>query len=197
MCKNMTIELTREDKKTLLNIAREAIQKKARDEKLPVLEVDSFAPPLRKKRASFVTLKKRGALRGCVGTLKAEQPLVEDVQVRALAAAFHDFRFPPLDAEELEEITIEVSVLTKPRTLDYESPEDLVHELEPGLDGVVLSDGHHKATFLPQVWEKLPDVETFLSRLCYKMGVKPDLWREKKLDVKTYRVIKCTEDDLS
>lgn len=193
----MTIELTREDKKTLLNIAREAIQKKARDEKLPVLEVDSFAPPLRKKRASFVTLKKRGALRGCVGTLKAEQPLVEDVQVRALAAAFHDFRFPPLDAEELEEITIEVSVLTKPRTLDYESPEDLVHELEPGLDGVVLSDGHHKATFLPQVWEKLPDVETFLSRLCYKMGVKPDLWREKKLDVKTYRVIKCTEDDLS
>jgi AmmeMemoRadiSam system protein A len=193
----MTIELTREDKKTLLNIARDAIQKKARDEKLPVLEVDSFAPPLRKTRASFVTLKKRGALRGCVGTLKAEQPLVEDVQVRALAAAFHDFRFPPLDAEELEEITIEVSVLTKPRTLDYESPEDLVHELEPGLDGVVLSDGHHKATFLPQVWEKLPDVETFLSRLCYKMGVKPDLWREKKLDVKTYRVIKCTEDDLS
>jgi len=193
----MTIQLTREDKKTLLNIAREAIQKKARDQKLPVLEVDSFAPSLRKKRASFVTLKKRGDLRGCVGTLKAEQPLVEDVQVRALAAAFHDFRFPPVDAEELDEIRIEVSVLTKPRTLVYESPEDLISELEPGLDGVVLSDGYHKATFLPQVWEKLPDVETFLSRLCYKMGVKPDLWQGKKLDVKTYRVIKCSEDDLS
>ncbi|MBS3752177.1 MAG: AmmeMemoRadiSam system protein A [Anaerolineales bacterium] len=192
----MTIELSREDKKMLLKIAREAIQKKARDEKIPVLEVDSFAPPLRKKRASFVTLTKRGALRGCIGTLEAEQPLVEDVQVRALAAAFHDFRFPPVSAEEIEEITIEVSVLTKPRTLDYESPEDLVHELEPGLDGVVLSDGHHKATFLPQVWDKLQDVETFLSRLCYKMGVKPDLWQGKKLDVKIYRVIKCSEDDL-
>ncbi len=193
----MTKDLSREDKKTLLKIAREAIAKKAQDEALPEISVDAYSPPLREKGASFVTLKKQGALRGCVGTLEAEQPLVKDVQERAVAAAFHDFRFPSVREEELSEITIEVSCLTEPQPLEYEKADELTQKLKPGVDGVVLSDGYHKATFLPQVWETLPDVEDFLNRLCYKMGVKPNLWREKKLDVKTYRVIKFKEGELS
>lgn len=193
----MTKDLSGEDKKTLLKVARDAIEAKAKDEALPTLSVDSFPPPLREKGASFVTLKKQGALRGCVGTLEAEQPLVKDVQERAVAAAFHDFRFPPLKAEELSQITIEVSCLTEPQPLEYKTADELIHKLEPGVDGVVLSDGYHKATFLPQVWETLPGVEEFLNRLCFKMGVKPTLWREKELDVKTYRVIKIKEGELS
>jgi AmmeMemoRadiSam system protein A len=193
----MTKDLSQNDKKTLLKVAREAIEAKAKDEPLPTLSVNSFPPPLREKGASFVTLKKQGALRGCVGTLEAEQPLVKDVQERAVAAAFHDFRFPSVKPDELSEITIEVSCLTEPQPLDYESGEELAQKLEPGVDGVVLSDGYHKATFLPQVWETLPDVEEFLSRLCFKMGVKPNLWREEKLDVKNYRVIKFKEGELS
>ena len=105
-----------------------------------------------------------------------------------VAAAFHDYRFPPVNADELENISIEISRLTIPVPLDYESPDDLLQKLRPGIDGVVLKHDMHRATFLPQVWEKLPSPVTFLEHLCQKMGGSPDLWRKEILEVLIYQV---------
>jgi AmmeMemoRadiSam system protein A len=105
-----------------------------------------------------------------------------------MAAALQDYRFPPVQPDELPEIQIEISRLTLPQTLEYEAPQDLPKRLRPGFDGVTLREGMHRATFLPQVWEKLPDPEVFLSHLCQKMGASPDLWRYRKLQVQVYQV---------
>lgn len=185
--------LSEKEKNVLLNIARQSIESKVRGEKPPEIDLASHPPSMTQRRACFVTLKKGGELRGCVGSLDAQLPLVKEVQDRAVAAAFEDFRFPPVREDELDEIKIEISCLTKPKILSYQRPEDLLSKLVPGRDGVVLSSGVRKATFLPQVWEKIPDVEDFLTKLCYKMGVRGNLWREKVMDVRTYRVEKFNE----
>ncbi|RLD10691.1 MAG: hypothetical protein DRI56_02365 [Chloroflexota bacterium] len=189
----MTENLTKQEQKILLKIARLALEKKVRGQKLPLIDLETLPQRLREKGASFVTLTKKGSLRGCVGTLEAFQPLANDVQARAVAAALDDFRFPPVTPDELPEIKIEISRLTPPRPLEYETPEELLEKLRPGIDGVVLRDGMRRATFLPQVWEQLPEPEQFLNRLCYKMGASMNAWREKKLDVSIYRVEKFRE----
>ncbi len=136
----------------------------------------------------LLTKSGNGELRGCIGILEARQPLILDVQEHAVAAALEDYRFPPLRFEEIDNIRIEISRLTNPIELDYDQPGDLVKLLRPGIDGVVLRDGHLRATFLPQVWEKLPQPEEFLRHLCAKMGASGDLWRRKKLQVLIYQV---------
>jgi len=110
------------------------------------------------------------------------------VREHAIAAALEDYRFPPVRPEELDRICIEVSVLSQPQPLEYTTPDELLSRLRPHVDGVILQDGLHRATFLPQVWEKIPDPADFLANLCYKMGAAPDLWRRKHLDVFTYQV---------
>jgi AmmeMemoRadiSam system protein A len=135
-----------------------------------------------------VTLSIRGQLRGCIGALQPYQSLAEDVREHAIAAALEDPRFPPVESKELNEINIEVSRLTEPRALDYSTADDLIQKLRPHVDGVILSDGIRRATFLPQVWEKIPDPADFLDNLCYKMGANPDSWRRKHLDVMIYQV---------
>ena len=116
------------------------------------------------------------------------QPLAEDVREHAIAAARDDYRFPPVQTSELGAINVEVSRLTAPVPLEYSTPEDLIAKLRPHVDGVILRDGSRRATFLPQVWEKLPRAEDFLANLCYKMGASADLWKRKHLDVKIYQV---------
>jgi len=148
---------------------------------------------LREAGAAFVTLTVRGALRGCIGSLIAHRPLLEDVRANALAAAFEDPRFPPLDASELPDLTIEVSVLSQPEPLDYEDPKQLISLLRPKIDGVVIEHGRHRATFLPQVWEQLPLPEEFLGHLCYKAGLPANAWRHGELRVLTYQVQKFEE----
>jgi AmmeMemoRadiSam system protein A len=139
--------------------------------------------------ASFVTLTHRNReLRGCIGALEPYLPLAEDVREHAVAAALHDYRFPPVLPEELSNLVIEVSRLTLPRSITYDCPEDLLKVLRPGVDGVIVRDGVYKATFLPQVWAKLPEPEEFLGHLCLKMGGAPDLWRFKRLQVQIYEV---------
>jgi AmmeMemoRadiSam system protein A len=123
-----------------------------------------------------------------VGALEPYQSLVEDVREHAIAAAFQDYRFPPVQANEIKDIEIEISYLTRPEKLDYKNPNELPKILRPNIDGVVLRDGMKRATFLPQVWDKIPDPEEFLEQLCMKMGSPADLWRRKKLDVMTYQV---------
>ena len=183
-----TTHLSSEEINLLLHLARQALEYSVRGKSLPELDLSVFPDNLRSDGASFVTLTKNGELRGCIGALEAYQPLVMDVIEHAIAAGFNDYRFSPLIAEELREIQIEISRLTKPQSLTYSDPLELPNKLKPGIDGVILRDGWKRATFLPQVWEKLPEPEEFLNHLCYKMGSKPDLWKWKILEVFTYEV---------
>ena len=169
-------------------MAREAIEHSIRGKKLPNIDNKTLSPNLRGQGASFITLTIRGELRGCIGALEAYQPLVEDVREHAVAAAFEDPRFPPLSEDELSRIQIEVSRLTRPSPLEYRDAEDLISKLRPHIDGVIIRDELRRATFLPQVWEKLPDPSEFMDNLCYKMGASHRHWRNKHLDVFTYQV---------
>jgi len=147
------------------------------------LEVDPSEVPdkrLMEDGACFVTLrsKRGGALRGCIGSLEAERPLIFDLVANALGAAFEDPRFAPLAKPELPKISIEVSVLTKPRPLLVSSSEDLLMKLAPSRHGLIIRKGMRSATFLPSVWEELPDPAEFLSSLCMKAGLRPDEWKD-------------------
>jgi AmmeMemoRadiSam system protein A len=159
-----------------------------RGQEIPPLNEALLTPSLREEGSSFVTLTMGGQLRGCIGSLEPYQSLAEDVREHAVAAALEDPRFPPVAAAELNGIQIEVSRLTRPIPLEYKDANDLLSKLCPHVDGVIVRDGLHRATFLPQVWEKIPDPADFLGNLCYKMGAKPDLWRSKHLEVLTYKV---------
>jgi len=189
----MENQLTAEERQVLLKLARQAMEASVRGQPAPVVDLTALTDRLRQEGASFVTLTRRGELRGCIGTLEAYQSLAEDVCEHAMAAALHDYRFPPAQPNELSEIEIEISCLTPPKDLEYANPADLTRGLRPNIDGVTLFDGWRKATFLPQVWEKLPEPEAFLDHLCHKMGAEPELWRRRKLRVQTYQVEEFSE----
>ena len=191
----MTKKLTQEEGQILLATARQVIENQLKGEENPPLKLEDFSPGLSGNGACFVTLTKKGVLRGCIGSIEASQPLIRDVQDRAVGAAFHDPRFPALMADELSDLLIEISSLTRPERVSYSSPEDLLGKLRPGIDGVILRQNFRRATFLPQVWEQLPDPEDFLGRLCLKMGLGPDAWRDQHLDVEVYQVEKFQESD--
>jgi len=185
----MEDKLTFEEQQTLLRMARDAMERGVRGEKLIPLDESTLSPHLREHAASFITLTIGDQLRGCIGGLEARQSLAEDVRQHAVAAALEDPRFPPVSERELNRIEIEVSRLTRPHPLEYKDANDLLSKLRPNVDGVILRDGiYHRGTFLPQVWEKIPDPAEFLNNLCYKMGVSKNLWRNKHLDVFTYQV---------
>ena len=185
---DMQDKLTLEEQKTLLRMAREAMERGVKHGKLPALNDALLTPRLREDGASFVTLTVAGQLRGCIGALEPYQCLAEDVREHAVSAALEDPRFPAVMERELNGIQIEVSRLTRPILLDYKDAEDLLSKLRPHVDGVLLRDAFRRSTFLPQVWEKIPDTAEFLNNLCYKMGASPDLWRKKHLEVLTYQV---------
>jgi AmmeMemoRadiSam system protein A len=180
--------LTNEEKQTLLRLARIALEAGVRRLDVPRPDLDAMPQRLRAHGASFVTLTVRGALRGCIGALEASKPLALDVCEHAVAAALEDPRFDPVRPDELAGIEVEVSRLTAPSDLPYRDPEDLLHKLRPGVDGVILRDGPRRATFLPQVWDKLPDKAEFLDHLCAKMGASEGAWRTRHLQVQTYQV---------
>jgi uncharacterized protein len=180
--------LTEAEKKTLLQLAREAIECGVRGERLPALDQAALTLILQAKGASFVTLTEHGQLRGCIGALQPHQSLAEDVREHAVAAALEDHRFPPVEPHELSKIEIEISRLTTPEPLSYTSPDDLLAKLRPGVDGVILRDGLRRATFLPQVWEKIPDKAGFMNQLCAKMGLAQDTWRHKQFQILVYQV---------
>ena len=121
--------------------------------------------------------------------------LVEDVRANAVSAAFHDPRFPPMQADELDIIRVEVSVLSVPAPLSYDGPDDLIAKLRPGVDGVVVESGWNRATFLPQVWKQLPDKEQFLEHLCQKGGMSKRAWQDPETKVQVYRAEVFGEND--
>ncbi len=188
------MSLSQAERRYLFNVARESIACAAQGHDPPPVELDTVPERLQQDGASFVTLNQNGCLRGCIGSLEAYRPLVLDVQQNAVGAALRDPRFPPVRPEEVAELTIEISVLTLPQPLDYDSADDLLDRLRAGVDGVVIECGWQRATFLPQVWDKLPDKEQFLERLCLKAGLAPDAYRGRELDVWTYQVEKLKEE---
>lgn len=190
----MQDKLTPEERQTLLRLAREAITHRVKGEKLPQIDESTLTDHLREQGASFVTLTTHGELRGCIGALEAYQPLAEDVREHAVAAALEDPRFPPVSERELAGIQIEVSRLTRPSPLEYKDADELLSKLRPHVDGVILRDGFRRATFLPQVWEKIPSGSEFLENLCHKMGASHDQWRRKHLEVFTYQVEEFHEE---
>ena len=172
----------------LIGIARAAI---ARELGRPV-EVAEHDPWLRQPGASFVTLKQGERLRGCIGTLKAHRPLGEDVKANARSAAFRDPRFPPLALDELERTRVEVSVLSPLELVTAVTEADALSQLTPGLHGVVFEYGYHQSTYLPQVWEDLPDPVEFLATLKQKAGLPPDFW-DAEVKLRRYTVSKWCE----
>ena len=180
--------ITPQDRQALLTLARETIRCAVQGQEQPDLSPDELPEDLRSDGASFVTLTKHGQLRGCIGSLEAHRPLAVDVRQNALAAALQDPRFSPVREEELRDLHIEVSVLSTPQRLNYDGVDDLATRLRPGIDGVVIERGWNRATFLPQVWEKVPDVHQFLQHLCMKAYLRADEYREGNLDVYTYQV---------
>jgi len=177
--------------RALLAVARNAIADQ--------LGAGTSAPPahpaLGAPGASFVTLTQYGELRGCIGSLKAHRPLIYDVRENAQGAAFRDPRFAPLQASELDITRIEVSLLSPARRLGFESEADLLAQLRPGIDGLILSYGARRATFLPQVWESLPEPRDFLAQLKRKAGLPVDFWHQDLLMAR-YEVTKWKEPAL-
>jgi AmmeMemoRadiSam system protein A len=189
--------LSRQDRESLLRLARSAIEGHLRDGHPPPVPKDISAA-LAEKRGCFVTLHAEGgALRGCIGTIEPVASLADAVARNAVNAAFRDPRFPPLTSGEFDGIELEISVLTVPEPLAFVDGEELKSRLEPGVHGVILEKGWHRSTFLPQVWEQLPDPERFLAQLCLKAGLGPDCWRKPGVKAKTYKAMYFSEHSLA
>jgi AmmeMemoRadiSam system protein A len=164
------------DWQTLLITARHAIKYGLTYKKAPKMELKKYSSTLQQPGASFVTLKESNVLRGCIGSLEAHQPLIQDVAEHAFAAAFKDPRFAPVNHIEEPVIHISISVLSPVEAMHFDSQNDLVSQIEAGKDGLILEYLHHKGTFLPSVWEQLPDKQEFLNHLKQKAGLSADFW---------------------
>lgn len=171
---------------TLLDIARDAIHGGLAGRR-PELNPENFPAPLRELRATFVTLEIGRALRGCIGTLEAHQPLALDTAENAYAAAFRDPRFPPLAHPEFERLELHISILNPAVPMRFLSERDLLGQLRPGIDGLILSERGRCATFLPAVWESFGDPWEFLAHLKVKAGLRPDYWSET-IEISRYTV---------
>lgn len=168
--------LSKEHRQRLLALAKNAIEHGVRTGRPLKIVLADFPAELTEPRATFVTLQKHHQLRGCIGMLEAVRPLAEDVAANAYSAAFKDPRFPPLEAKELNELDIHISILTPPEPILFTSEQDLLAKLEPGIDGLIIEEGYRRGTFLPSVWESLPNPGQFLKHLKQKAGLSPDYW---------------------
>lgn len=175
------------ERKFLLALARTTLTQVVTNGPLPDINAKDVPPKLARSRGCFVTLRKQGQLRGCVGQLLPQEPLYLAVEDNAQNAAMRDRRFLPVRAGEVDKIKIEISVLTDPQPLRFRSPEELLGQLKPD-EGVVLKIGSHSATYLPQVWEQLPGKVEFLNQLSKKAGCEPSAWRDKAAKVAIYHV---------
>lgn len=187
------LELTPEEKKFLLKLARDTIATYLKEGK--ILDAKVSSEKLKKKRGVFVTLEKNHELRGCIGYIEPIKPIYIAVRDNAINAAFHDSRFPPLREEELDDIEIEISILTKPELIKVSSPDEYLEKIKPGVDGIIIKYAGRSATYLPQVWEKIPDKEMFLSSLCNKAFLPGDCWKRDGAEIYRYRVVSFKESE--
>ncbi|MBU0532136.1 AmmeMemoRadiSam system protein A [Candidatus Micrarchaeota archaeon] len=176
-----------EEKEFMLKTARMAIKHYL--ETSETLEIKASELPSQKLTedgACFVTLHYNDQLRGCIGSLEAHRPIIMDIIENALASAFGDPRFPMLTKIEFPKIKISISVLTKPEPLPINGPDDLLNKLVPKKHGLILEKDFHRATFLPAVWDEIPDKEEFLNHLSMKAGLPPNGWKDKDVTYKIY-----------
>lgn len=174
-----------EHKKILLDVARKSI-KRGLDQGRPLtIKIKDFDEELGELRATFVTIKIKGALRGCIGVLEAYRSLIDDVAENAFSAAFRDPRFGPLTEEEFEKLDISISILNPSEPMTFTSEEDLINQIRPGIDGLILEDGMYRGTFLPAVWESVKTAKEFLTHLKMKAGLSPAHWSDT-LTVRRY-----------
>jgi AmmeMemoRadiSam system protein A len=171
----------------LLTLAALGVRHAAEARTEPTIDPAGEPPALLQPGASFVTLKRDGRLRGCIGSLEPTRPLAQDVAANAYAAARRDPRFQVLEVHELDGLEVSVSTLGRQQGLVVESRSDLIVTLRPGIDGLVVHSGSHRATFLPAVWEQLPDPESFIAALWRKAGLPPDDW-PRELQLSRYQV---------
>ncbi len=181
-------DLTEVQGEYLLSEARKTIQTHFSGKTAGPRETKDLPAIFNEKRGTFVTLTIRGNLRGCIGHIIPQESLIEGIRENAINAAFRDPRFSPLTGDEWQNVHIEISILTEPKPLTYTNGNDLLSKLRPGIDGVILKKGFHQSTFLPQVWEQLPDKKAFLNHLCLKAGLDGDAWKKGDLEVSTYQV---------
>ncbi len=182
--------LTETQGQVLVRLVRQQIEERLNlPQSDPVSEEDLVDPAFQEHRGVFVTLHKRQALRGCIGSLAGAESILAGIKRHALNAAFHDHRFQPVIVAEQKDLHIEVSVLSEPQDVVYVDGDDLAEKLRPEIDGLILrASGGVGATFLPQVWKQLPDPNAFLSHLCSKAGLAPTAWKTDRLEVQTYQV---------
>jgi uncharacterized protein len=183
------INLSKEEVTTLHDVATQSIKQGLQNNKPLAVDEGGYGKNLQQVKATFVTLTKFGELRGCIGTLQASYSLVKDVAMHSFAAAFEDPRFPPVTEAELPNIKIEISILTDPEPFPVDSEQDLLAKIRPNVDGIILSEGYRKATFLPAVWEQLPDPQLFIQHLKQKAGFSADYWSEQ-MEVARYQAQK-------
>jgi AmmeMemoRadiSam system protein A len=176
MVRMSSIKLSLEDQQSCLHVARESIKHGLQQGTALKVVSRDYSSDLQQNLASFVTLHKKGALRGCIGALEAYQPLINDVAEHAYSAAFQDPRFPSLQEHEYDQLDIEISVLGKPEAMKFENEEDLLQQIRPHVDGLILEYGYNRGTFLPSVWEQLPDKKEFLNHLKMKAGLSTQWW---------------------
>jgi AmmeMemoRadiSam system protein A len=162
----------------LLQLARASIAHGLTHGRPVAVSLHDYPERLRAQGAGFVTLHRHDQLRGCIGSLEAQRPLVEDIASNAHAAAFRDPRFPSLTPGELDELMIHIAILQPAQALTFHSEAELLAQLRPGIDGLILQDGAHRATFLPAVWEGLPEPREFLNQLKRKAGLRLDYWSD-------------------
>jgi len=177
-----------DEKRVLLDLARDSIQHGLEHGGAIPVNAETFKPSLALPGAAFVTLEKRGELRGCIGSIEAHRPLVEDIAINAWNAAFRDPRFSPIRVAELDDLQIDISILTAPEAMSVSSEADLKQQLIPHRDGLIISEGYYRGLFLPAVWEKLPDVDSFLSHLKQKAGFPVGYWSRKILCQRFYSI---------
>ncbi|MFC1534418.1 AmmeMemoRadiSam system protein A [Thermodesulfobacteriota bacterium] len=180
--------LTDEEGRYLLSVARKTIENRLFNQKDQDQQDTVSSEKFLEDRGTFVTLTIKGNLRGCIGHIIPQETLFEGIKVNAINAAFRDPRFRPLSKEEWDKVKIEISILTEPKPLSYSDANDLLNKLRVGVDGVILKKGFRQATFLPQVWDQLPDKKEFLTHLCMKAGLDGYAWKKEKLEVLTYQV---------
>ncbi len=191
----MTDDYAPSEQGQLLGIARRTLEAVASGRPRPALDIKNLPPRLCEERACFVTFHIDRDLRGCTGILAARRPLAEEVATTTVQTAFNDPRFPPVDAVEVPLIHIELSILTPSTPLKYDHPDDLLRLLRPNIDGVTLRFGIYRSTFLPQVWERVPNPAEFLTMLSRKMGLPGTTWRLPGMEVEIYQTINIVEAD--
>lgn len=179
-------DLAFQDKQWLLRLSRKVLESRVRSGVVPEVDESRVPERLLLKQGCFVTLEVGQRLRGCVGHLAPQESLYRCVVENTVNAALHDRRFAPVTSSELDEIKIEISALSVPVRFGNRSPEQLMDFLTPLKHGVILKNGDHRSTFLPQVWEQLPSKRQYLSKLCLKGGLAPDCWKDPETEVLTY-----------